>query len=139
MTGPRGLAGDPAPYPVGVTRGAGYSFECIGNVETMRRALECCHKGWGESVIIGAAPARAERGRSSRSPGRCGAAPPSAARAAAPACRASSIMDGKIGIGDPITHTMPAGQDQRRPRADARGQADPQHHDVLTTRGGRRP
>ena len=108
MTGPRGLAGDPVPYPVGVTRGgAGYSFECIGNVETMRRALECRHKGWGESVIIGAAPARAERGRSSRSPGLCGAAPPSAARAAAPACRASSTMDGKTDIGDPITHTMP--------------------------------
>ena len=61
MTGPRGLAGDPVPYPVGVTRGAaGYSFECIGNVETMRQALECCHKGWGESAIIGAVPARAE-------------------------------------------------------------------------------
>ena len=56
MTDPRGLAGDPVPYPVGVTRGADYSFECIGNVETMRRALECRHKGRGESVIIGAAP-----------------------------------------------------------------------------------
>ena len=35
--------------------GADYSFECIGNVEVMRQALECCHKGWGESVIIGVA------------------------------------------------------------------------------------
>jgi S-(hydroxymethyl)glutathione dehydrogenase/alcohol dehydrogenase len=35
--------------------GADYSFECIGNVEVMRQALECCHRGWGESVIIGVA------------------------------------------------------------------------------------
>ncbi|PCI52062.1 MAG: S-(hydroxymethyl)glutathione dehydrogenase/class III alcohol dehydrogenase [Moraxellaceae bacterium] len=35
--------------------GVDYSFECIGNVETMRSALECCHKGWGESIIIGVA------------------------------------------------------------------------------------
>lgn len=40
--------------------GVDYSFECIGNVEVMRSALECCHKGWGESVIIGVAPAGAE-------------------------------------------------------------------------------
>ncbi len=35
--------------------GADYSFECIGNVEVMRQALECCHMGWGVSTIIGAA------------------------------------------------------------------------------------
>ncbi|MEL7129496.1 MAG: S-(hydroxymethyl)glutathione dehydrogenase/class III alcohol dehydrogenase [Pseudomonadota bacterium] len=40
--------------------GADYSFECIGNTQVMRAALECCHKGWGESVIIGVAPAGAE-------------------------------------------------------------------------------
>ena len=40
--------------------GVDYSFECIGNVDVMRAALECCHKGWGESVIIGVAPAGAE-------------------------------------------------------------------------------
>ena len=40
--------------------GADYSFECIGRVETMRQALECCHKGWGESVIIGVAGAGEE-------------------------------------------------------------------------------
>ena len=40
--------------------GVDYSFECIGNVDVMRSALECCHKGWGESVIIGVAPAGAE-------------------------------------------------------------------------------
>ena len=40
--------------------GVDYSFESIGNVATMRQALECCHKGWGESVIIGVAPSGAE-------------------------------------------------------------------------------
>ena len=40
--------------------GVDYSFECIGNVNLMRAALECCHKGWGESTIIGVAPAGAE-------------------------------------------------------------------------------
>ncbi|HEX7639646.1 MAG TPA: S-(hydroxymethyl)glutathione dehydrogenase/class III alcohol dehydrogenase [Burkholderiaceae bacterium] len=40
--------------------GADYSFECIGNVATMRQALECCHKGWGKSVIIGVAGAGQE-------------------------------------------------------------------------------
>jgi S-(hydroxymethyl)glutathione dehydrogenase / alcohol dehydrogenase len=40
--------------------GADYSFECIGNTTTMRQALECCHKGWGRSIIIGVAEAGAE-------------------------------------------------------------------------------
>ena len=40
--------------------GVDYSFECIGNTTTMRQALECCHKGWGTSIIIGVAPAGAE-------------------------------------------------------------------------------
>ena len=40
--------------------GADYSFECIGNVEVMRQALECCHRGWGESIIIGVAGAGQE-------------------------------------------------------------------------------
>lgn len=40
--------------------GVDFSFECIGNVNVMRSALECCHKGWGESIIIGVAPAGAE-------------------------------------------------------------------------------
>ena len=40
--------------------GVDYSFECIGNVDTMRSALECCHKGWGESIIIGVAGAGQE-------------------------------------------------------------------------------
>ncbi len=50
-----------APFLVNLTKGgADYSFECIGNVKVMRQALECCHKGWGVSVIIGVAPAGAE-------------------------------------------------------------------------------
>jgi len=40
--------------------GVDYSFECIGNVKTMREALEACHKGWGDSVIIGVAGAGQE-------------------------------------------------------------------------------
>ncbi|MGB0361397.1 MAG: zinc-binding dehydrogenase, partial [Endozoicomonas sp.] len=40
--------------------GVDFSFECIGNVNVMRSALECCHKGWGESVIIGVAGAGQE-------------------------------------------------------------------------------
>lgn len=46
---------------VGITDGgADYSFDCTGNVDVMRQALECCHRGWGECIIIGVAPAGAE-------------------------------------------------------------------------------
>jgi len=45
---------------VELTGGVDYSFECIGNVEVMRQALECCHKGWGVSTIIGVAPSGTE-------------------------------------------------------------------------------
>ena len=45
---PKEVEGDLVPYLVDLTKGgADYSFECIGNVKTMRQALECCHKGWG--------------------------------------------------------------------------------------------
>ena len=58
---PSKVKGDIVGHLVELTGGgADYSFECIGNVETMRQALECCHKGWGESVIIGVAGAGAE-------------------------------------------------------------------------------
>ena len=40
--------------------GCDYTFECIGNVNVMRAALESCHKGWGESIVIGVAPSGAE-------------------------------------------------------------------------------
>src|SRR5947207_4467698 len=53
---PKELQGDLVPFLVDLTKGgADYSFECIGNVQTMRQALECCHRGWGVSVIIGVA------------------------------------------------------------------------------------
>ena len=53
---PQEVEGDLVPYLVDLTDGgADYSFECIGNVDVMRQALECAHKGWGESVIIGVA------------------------------------------------------------------------------------
>ena len=58
---PSEVEGDLVPYLVNLTDGgADHSFECIGNVEVMRQALECCHKGWGKSTIIGVAPAGAE-------------------------------------------------------------------------------
>lgn len=58
---PREVEGDLVPYLVSLTKGgADYSFECIGRADTMRQALECCHKGWGESVIIGVADAGVE-------------------------------------------------------------------------------
>ncbi len=53
---PKEVEGDLVPYLVDLTKGgADYSFECIGNTKVMRDALECCHKGWGESIIIGVA------------------------------------------------------------------------------------
>ncbi len=90
--------------------GADYSFECIGNVETMRQALECCHKGWGESVIIGVAGAGQEistrpfqlvTGRVWRGTAFGGAR----GRSDVPKI-VDWYMDGKISIDDLITHTM---------------------------------
>jgi S-(hydroxymethyl)glutathione dehydrogenase / alcohol dehydrogenase len=58
---PRAVAGDLVAHLVELTGGgADYSFECIGNVDVMRHALECCHRGWGVSVIIGVAGAGQE-------------------------------------------------------------------------------
>ena len=58
---PKEAGSDLVAYLVNLTKGgADYSFECIGNVDVMRQALECCHKGWGVSVIIGVAGAGQE-------------------------------------------------------------------------------
>jgi S-(hydroxymethyl)glutathione dehydrogenase/alcohol dehydrogenase len=58
---PKDVEGDLVPYLVALTDGgADYSFECVGNVDLMRQALECCHRGWGVSVIIGVAGAGQE-------------------------------------------------------------------------------
>ena len=91
--------------------GVDYSFECIGNVEVMRQALECCHKGWGESIIIGVAGAGQEiatrpfqlvTGRVWRGTAFGGAK----GRTDVPKI-VDWYMDGKINIDDLITHTMP--------------------------------
>lgn len=58
---PNELDGDLVPYLINLTDGgADYSFECVGNTTLMRQALECCHKGWGVSTIIGVAAAGQE-------------------------------------------------------------------------------
>ena len=58
---PNEVEGDLVPYLVDLTKGgADYTFDATGNVNVMRTALECAHKGWGESIIIGVAPAGAE-------------------------------------------------------------------------------
>ena len=111
---PAEIEGDLVNYLVELTGGgADYSFECIGNVEVMRQALECCHKGWGESVIIGVAPAGAEistrpfqlvTGRVWRGTAFGGAR----GRTDVPKIE-EWYMDGKINIDDLITHTMPLG------------------------------
>ncbi len=91
--------------------GADYSFECIGNVNTMRQALECCHKGWGESIIIGVAGAGQEistrpfqlvTGRVWRGSAFGGAR----GRTDVPKI-VDWYMNGKIDIDSLITHTMP--------------------------------
>ena len=109
---PSEVEGDLVTHLVDLTRGgADYSFECIGNVEVMRQALECCHKGWGESIIIGVAPAGAEiatrpfqlvTGRVWRGTAFGGAR----GRTEVPRI-VDWYMDGKINIDDLITHTMP--------------------------------
>jgi S-(hydroxymethyl)glutathione dehydrogenase/alcohol dehydrogenase len=58
---PSEVPGDLVQHLVALTDGgADYSFECIGNVKVMRQALECCHRGWGESIVIGVAGAGEE-------------------------------------------------------------------------------
>ena len=90
--------------------GADYSFECVGNVNLMRSALECCHKGWGESVIIGVAGAGQEistrpfqlvTGRVWRGTAFGGVK----GRSELPGY-VDNYMAGKINIDDMVTHTM---------------------------------
>lgn len=58
---PKKHDGPTAPAIVELSNGGvDYSFECVGNIHTMRQALECCHKGWGECVLIGVAPSGQE-------------------------------------------------------------------------------
>ena len=109
---PKEVEGDLVPYLVDLTGGgADYTFECIGNVDVMRQALECCHKGWGESIIIGVAGAGQEiatrpfqlvTGRVWRGTAFGGAK----GRTEVPKI-VDWYMDGKINIDDLITHTLP--------------------------------
>jgi S-(hydroxymethyl)glutathione dehydrogenase/alcohol dehydrogenase len=109
---PKEAQGDLVPYLVSLTDGgADYSFECIGNVEIMRQALECCHRGWGVSVIIGVAGAGQEiktrpfqlvTGRVWKGTAFGGAK----GRRDVPKI-VDWYMDGKINIDDLITHTLP--------------------------------
>jgi S-(hydroxymethyl)glutathione dehydrogenase/alcohol dehydrogenase len=112
---PKEVEGDLVPYLVSLTKGgADYSFECVGNTTLMRQALECCHKGWGTSVIIGVAEAGKEistrpfqlvTGRNWRGSAFGGAR----GRTDVPKI-VDWYMDGKINIDDLITHVMPLEQ-----------------------------
>jgi S-(hydroxymethyl)glutathione dehydrogenase / alcohol dehydrogenase len=109
---PSEIDGDIVPYLVDLTGGgADYSFECIGNVKTMRQALECAHRGWGESIIVGVAGAGQEistrpfqlvTGRVWKGTAFGGAK----SRRDVPKI-VDWYMDGKIEIDPMITHTMP--------------------------------
>jgi S-(hydroxymethyl)glutathione dehydrogenase/alcohol dehydrogenase len=109
---PLEIKGDLVGHLVELTKGgADYSFECIGNVKTMRQALECCHKGWGTSVIIGVAGAGQEistrpfqlvTGRNWRGSAFGGAR----GRTDVPRI-VDWYMDKRIVIDDLITHTVP--------------------------------
>ena len=109
---PSEVEGDLVPYLVDLTKGgADYTFDATGNVQVMRAALESAHKGWGESIIIGVAPAGAEistrpfqlvTGRSWRGTAFGGAR----GRTDVPKI-VDWYMDGKIEIDPMITHTMP--------------------------------
>ena len=112
---PREIEGDLVAYLVELTNGgADYSFECIGNVEVMRQALECCHKGWGVSTIIGVAGAGEEirtrpfqlvTGRVWQGSAFGGAR----GRTDVPKI-VDWYMEGKINIDDLVTHIMPIEQ-----------------------------
>jgi len=109
---PAEAEGELVPHLVHLTGGgADFSFECIGNVDTMRQALECCHKGWGESIIIGVAGAGEEistrpfqlvTGRVWRGTAFGGAK----GRTEVPKI-VDWYMEGRIQIDPMITHTMP--------------------------------
>ncbi|MGF1677525.1 MAG: S-(hydroxymethyl)glutathione dehydrogenase/class III alcohol dehydrogenase [Rivularia sp. (in: cyanobacteria)] len=109
---PKEVEGDLVAYLVDLTKGgADYTFECIGNVKVMRQALECCHKGWGQSIIIGVAGAGEEistrpfqlvTGRVWKGSAFGGAR----GRTDVPKI-VDWYMQGKINIDDLITHVMP--------------------------------
>lgn len=108
---PKEVTGDLVAHLVELTKGgADYSFECVGNTDLMRQALECCHRGWGVSVVIGVAAAGKEisirpfqlvTGRVWKGTAFGGAR----GRTDVPKI-VDWYMEGKINIDDLITHTM---------------------------------
>ena len=116
--------------------GADYSFECVGNTKLMRQALECCHRGWGKSVIIGVAGAGQEirdAAVPARDRPRSGWARRSAAPRGGATCRRSSTgtWTGKIDIDSLITHIMPVEKINDAFDLMHRGPVDPQRRHVL--------
>jgi S-(hydroxymethyl)glutathione dehydrogenase / alcohol dehydrogenase len=109
---PSEVQGDLVPHLVEVTKGgADYSFECIGNVKVMRQALECAHRGWGQSIIIGVAgsgqeiatrPFQLVTGRIWKGTAFGGAR----GRTDVPRI-VDWYMEGRINIDDLITHVLP--------------------------------
>jgi S-(hydroxymethyl)glutathione dehydrogenase/alcohol dehydrogenase len=109
---PKEVEGDLVPYLVNLTDGgADYTFDATGNVNVMRQALECCHRGWGQSIIIGVAPSGAEiatrpfqlvTGRVWKGTAFGGAR----GRTDVPRI-VDWYMNGKINIDDLITHKLP--------------------------------
>ena len=109
---PNQVSGDLVGHIVELTGGgADYSFECVGNVTLMRQALECCHRGWGVSVVVGVAAAGQEistrpfqlvTGRTWKGTAFGGAR----GRTDVPTI-VDWYMDGRINIDDLITHTLP--------------------------------
>ncbi len=109
---PAEVESDLVPYLVDLTKGgADYTFECIGNTKVMRQALECAHRGWGQSIIVGVAGAGQEistrpfqlvTGRVWKGTAFGGAR----GRTDVPRI-VDWYMDGKINIDDLITHVLP--------------------------------
>jgi S-(hydroxymethyl)glutathione dehydrogenase / alcohol dehydrogenase len=109
---PREVEGDLVPYLVDLTKGgADYSFECIGNVKVMRQALECAHRGWGQSIIVGVAGAGQEIATRPFQPvtGRVWKGTAfGGARGRTDVPRIVDwYMEGRINIDDLITHVLP--------------------------------
>ena len=139
---PKELGKDLVPHLVDMTKsgadqigGADYTFDCTGNVTVMRQALEACHRGWGQSIVIGVAPAGAEistrpfqlvTGRVWKGTAFGGAR----GRTDVPKI-VDWYMQGKIQIDPMITHVMPLTEINNAFELMKRGEFDPRRGDVL--------
>ena len=143
---PKEVGGDLVAHLVNMTKrgadqigGADYTFDCTGNVTVMRQALEACHRGWGQSIIIGVAPAGAEiatrpfqlvTGRVWKGTAFGGAR----GRTDVPKI-VDWYMEGKIQIDPMITHTMPLPDINKGFDLMQRGQEHQERGDLLSARG----